>query len=439
MFLPSKYNHLIDYDQENSLIFNARTLSIAMIEKANVGDVQDLFSANSINDLQEGALQPLLDNGFILPKQTCELEQIRQSLRQGRQATDEMTFIIAPTLGCNFDCPYCFESEESRSLFNNMSVPTQDKLVEFIQAKASTTMTKKLTVLWYGGEPLLATKVIERLSCLLIRFCDENKIEYAAHIVTNAYKLTKKAVDILEEARVQTVQITLDGPKHVHDTRRILKNGKGSYDKILSHLPYAASRLPNIQIRVNVDKNNIDGVKDIIDDLSRRELNNRISVYLGCIDDNEHNDLESSSLFSKNEFAQVDLSFSKEHLSTGFSAILSPKAKSRFCSADHENSYMIGPNGEMYQCWDDFGDQNLIVGYIFSSTKLNHELVDDYMSFDPTNDPKCSQCTVMPLCMGGCPKQRIMNGGIPQCGVYQYNLDDRIKEYVANNLMGEAL
>ena len=39
-------------------------------------------------------------------------------------------------------------------------------------------------------------------------------------VITNGFKINKEKVKELVDIGVQTIQITLDGPPHIHDNRR---------------------------------------------------------------------------------------------------------------------------------------------------------------------------------------------------------------------------
>ena len=95
---------------------------------------------------------------------------------------------------------------------------------------------KYLSVAWFGGEPLVGMPVIESLSQRIIALCKEKNVQYSASIITNGYLLTKEVAEKLKEYHVRSAQITVDGPKEIHDTRRPMANGQGTYDVIMEHL-----------------------------------------------------------------------------------------------------------------------------------------------------------------------------------------------------------
>ena len=70
--------------------------------------------------------------------------------------------------------------------------------------KQYVSVIKRFSVSWYGGEPLMALPIIEKLSEAFFRLCEENGVKYTESIVTNGYLLTKEnltgIIDILTAA-----------------------------------------------------------------------------------------------------------------------------------------------------------------------------------------------------------------------------------------------
>jgi uncharacterized protein len=83
-------------------------------------------------------------------------------------------------------------------------------------------------VTWYGGEPLLGIPVIERLTSKFKEICERKKAEYTAGSI-NGYLFTTKIVKQLLGLGIDFAQITVDGPKETHDSRRPLVGGGQTY------------------------------------------------------------------------------------------------------------------------------------------------------------------------------------------------------------------
>jgi len=99
-----------------------------------------------------------------------------------------------------------------------------------------------------------------------------------------------------------------------------------------------------------------------------------------------------------------------------------PNLKSTYCGADAYNSFTIGADGFLYKCWKDVGNKEKCVGHILRDINLNENISFSYLLYDATTSIKCKMCKLMPLCMGGCPYKRIIDGS-DNCSIYKYQLD----------------
>lgn len=75
----------------------------------------------------------------------------------------------------------------------------------------------------------------------------------------------------------------------------------------------------------------------------------------------------------------------------------------RTCTATHPNAHIIGPEGEIYRCWNDVSDKTKVVGNINSSEIQNQILYFRYLqSLAWYNDSECNSCSLLPICSGKC-------------------------------------
>lgn len=56
-----------------------------------------------------------------------------------------------------------------------------------------------------------------------------------------------------------------------------------------------------------------------------------------------------------------------------------PVLQGKGCSATHLNSFLIGPLGELYKCWNELGDSKKIIGYINDQDFKNKDLIRKYV------------------------------------------------------------
>ena len=99
-----------------------------------------------------------------------------------------------------------------------MTIEIQDRIIEMVKEQAPT--ISNLHVTWYGGEPMMAMDIVERLTVGFQKVCEEYKISYSAGIITNGFWLTKENVEHLKELEINAIQVTLDGAPEEHNKRR---------------------------------------------------------------------------------------------------------------------------------------------------------------------------------------------------------------------------
>ncbi len=82
-----------------------------------------------------------------------------------------------------------------------------------------------------------------------------------------------------------------------------------------------------------------------------------------------------------------------------------------YCYAERENQYIVNYNGDVFKCAvTDFKSDERI-GFISSEGKFIKEnnKYESWFGMDLFED-KCIECVFLPLCMGGCAKDRLEKG-----------------------------
>ena len=191
------------------------------------------------------------------------------------------------TQNCNFRCSYCVYSDlhnaanRSHST-KSMSFETAKKAVDFMLERSRDAET--VSVAFYGGEPLLAIKLIKKVIEYADRVFDGKNLLYV--MTTNGSLLTPDIAAYLNEHKVSTT-ISLDGPKSIHDiSRRFAANGRGSFDSIIANISAIIKEVPEFISRLNINM--------VID--SRNDFDEIMSLFASYPFFDEHNIRVSTSL-----------------------------------------------------------------------------------------------------------------------------------------------
>ena len=414
---PSNYNFFFPYeaDDDKVIAYNSFSNALALMEK-DKHIIFDRFCKNGDAIEDEEFIGQLKMGSFLIDDDVNELERLRFRMLSSRYNTDYLSLTIAPTADCNFRCSYCYEKDVIKPDY--MTEEVQNAIIAMVQNRAKT--ISHLHVTWYGGEPLMSIDAIENLSKEFIDICDENNITYNANIITNGYLLTEDNVKMLNNLKVTSMQVTIDGGREVHDVRRPFVDGSGTFDTIIQNLIDNKGILPPIGLRINIDKDNLSSAKEMHKILIDNELTEKVNIHLGkVVKGNE--DYDELKCFNTCDFSREEFSYYTE-LGLDFMWRY-PRSVSNVCAADSINSHIIGADGRLYKCWADIGNHERCVGSLKNDAKANDGVFLNYILFDPTVDNMCSKCNLLPVCMGGCPYKRLNNEG-DKCSVYMFVLED---------------
>lgn len=198
-------------------------------------------------------------------------------------------------------------------------------------------------------------------------------------IITNGYLFTDKAIKVFEKFPLDSIQITLDGTADRHNKLRALKgNNYPTYDKIVSNIGNILKQLANVtlHLRVNIDKTNVDDYFEIHKSFTNTFNNPNLIVYPGIIRlENEERTNIVEPAFGRWETANLLY----ELYSKGFlgGEIYPVQRRAKTCCAMCVNSFIIGPMGEIYKCWNDVSDRTRIIGHIKTRTLVIADYILD--------------------------------------------------------------
>lgn len=409
----SRYNIIKNID-EKTIVYNTASGAILALNKEYSDSLNDLINTGTTS--KSDLCKELSKGDMLLSDDVNELDKLLILNKMILFDKNNLTLTIAPTLSCNFACPYCYEKGRN---YISMDKKTQAKVVNFVKNKFNN--IKNISIVWYGGEPLLAIDVIKNLT-MEIKAQLNTDCVYNAAIVTNGYFLTRDICQQLKDLDVRDIQVTLDGSKNDHDSRRILHDGSPTFEKILSNVKDCCDLIP-IRIRMNVDKSNIDNVDEILDWIEKYDIKNKVSFYLAPVD-NINNICTNCGCMDMSEFSKEEIQFYERALERGFNCLNIPQNNLGICGAVSVGSFVIGPDGSLYKCWNDIGYDDRTVGNLDDEILLNENLTK-WLSYNPVHDDECKNCDIFPICFGGCPYHTIIQSK-KRCHSAKFNVEETL-------------
>lgn len=174
---------------------------------------------------------------------------------------------------CNCDCSYCYQKtlkNKKLGYLNTEKIEMFDDILPKVDA-----------IQFFGGEPLVEEKFIFKLDERIDQLIKDNKLHAKPEYVfsSNLVFLSKRFKEFLfklkQENTIFTFTITIDGMQAIHDKHRILKNGEGTYDQILTNYKFLI-------------RNSMDCVETIVIVYNNSHYTNGISLKDCVVDVSRH-------------------------------------------------------------------------------------------------------------------------------------------------------
>lgn len=422
MYNLSKYNVIFNRGN-NMYLWN--TFSGTLIGLTDEG-LNYISNFNEHSDIYSDYFKLLYSNGCIVNMELDELGRVLydEQVITFEQYPSRIYYTIAPGLGCNYNCKYCFENH--RESFDKMTNEMQDAIINYIKNQVIKNKNlERISITWFGGEPLLYADIIDYMSSKLIEFCDSNGIQYYSGIISNGRFLTKENTKMLKKNRIGHVQISIDGLKDYY----IIQKQATSFDfeQTISNIVDASNYLP-IAVRINVG-DSIDSAIALTEYLLKgRGLDGKIKIYIAHTRNYDNSYTASEEQSAHGKFLDMEAQYISLFGKGGIYSKKSfeyriPRRRGASCLSSCCTNSCIGPKGEFYQCEHHYGIKQHIIGSIKDGF-YNGENKRKYLQFN--HHKKCLHCQFFPICLGGCIDDRVNNRKMINCNKYKKRLIDLI-------------
>ena len=300
-------------------------------------------------------------------------------------------YTILPSLACNARCVYCYE-EGMKPV--TMNPETAEQTIRYI---LDTHQGDRVSLGWFGGEPLLCPDLIDRI-CGGLR---EAGLAFKSTMITNGSLITPEIIHKMKDQwNLRAVQISMDGAESDYFARKRYSRYCDEYHRVLSSVNEMAEAGIRISIRCNVDEENWDRIPDFLEDVKNIIIHKeKVRLYFAPLYGAR---LEDRGL----ELWKKVIAGRKMIEAAGFPSKPLVFEKNGYrvshCMADG-SGVAIGPDGSLYPCEhcppeSRFGD----IWNGVTDEKARYE----FCRTDRTRE-KCRTCPFLPDCtsFAACPVQ----------------------------------
>jgi uncharacterized protein len=332
-------------------------------------------------------------------------------------AVDSPTqLVVVPSFGCNLACTYCYQEPFDPAHGGLMPEEVVDAFFAYVDRHHAAETPSPFVTL-FGGEPLRDTPAHRARLARLLQGAVNRKLEVA--VVTNGDDLVA-FVPALARGSVKEVQVTIDGPRAVHDRRRPHATGRGTFDRVVAGIDALVSAGVPVNLRVVADRDNLPSLPELAEfaaakgwlDLPPSRFKTQVGrnyELFGCASRQGRDALlDRVGLWARY------LELSEAH------PILRRFHRPRFHGIGHlaetgelpapnfdacpatKKEWAFAPDGTLYGCTATVGHPAHALGRFHPEIARDDAAIAAWRRRSTLTIPGCGACALAPVCGGGC-------------------------------------
>lgn len=372
--------------EDGRLFYNVVTSEMILLDHEEEVIVEQLPAPYNPSMDELIARHYLVPEDFDESKSVKELRALMQKLQPVKRVSG---FTILPTTECNARCFYCFESDHKHCTLTDEK--TRD-VIEYINAKCK---GEPIEIIWFGGEPLVASHRITQISEGL----RQKGVKYRSTMVSNAYLFDEKRVKAAKDIwNLVSVQITLDGTEDVYnETKAYIRPKENPYHRVLRNIDLLLDQGIAVNVRLNVTNRNVQDLYQLINELAERFAGKkRFTCYAhGVYEGVGFSPLaysDSTRSLVEEQTVAIDSRLIEKGLLGSFASL--PYFHFVRCMSDNDACRLIYPDGTIGKCENRPSTE--CIGDIYHDV-TDREMEARYKVVEEI--PVCRNCFLYPECI----------------------------------------
>lgn len=335
---------------------------------------------------------------------------------------------------CNIACEYCFYHDVSKYRSGDschMTMDTLEKIVERVFEFAE----DSASIAFQGGEPMLVgLDFYEKFMGILERY-NTRKIEVALSLQTNGLLIDDQWAVFFSKNKF-LIGLSLDGVKELHNRYRVDRQGRPTFDKVMSGIEALKFFNVDFNILQVITKNTIGYIDDNYEFYKANQLQyvQPIPVLDELFSDFGHNTYSlSAGDYATYLNRTFDLWYSDFIKGQGITITYFEQIITKImgesniaCGINGQCmiQFVVEASGDVYPC-DFYVTDEWKLGNIQGMTfeSMMHKRRSHIFVNESFNLPEeCSQCKWQPICEGGCKRHRQRKEGYSKnyfCDAYK--------------------
>src|SRR5947199_6631066 len=188
-WVPSRYNVRATAEDGRLVLWNTLSGKMTVFDPEDREAVLALLQKKGFEAPNEKVVGYLVGRGYLVRKGVDEYRQFQQLFGQQHYRTDALELILMASEDCNFRCKYCYEDFARGTMIPEVREGIKNLVRKRIKK------LNRLSVSWFGGEPLYGWEAVEDLAPFFVEMAEEHEVPLSAQMTTNGYLLTPDVAD----------------------------------------------------------------------------------------------------------------------------------------------------------------------------------------------------------------------------------------------------
>jgi len=399
-----------------ALLVQPLTGQAAVVSRADAAALSGLAAGGALPpSLPEATLR---EAGFVVGSAGEDDALLARGLAEWRAeaAQTQTQLIVVPSFGCNLACTYCYQELFDPDGAGLIAPEAIDAFFAWVDRHHLGGPLRPYLTL-FGGEPLRDTPAHRDRIARFVEGARARRMQLA--VVTNGHDLAA-FVPALAAAPIKEVQVTIDGPRELHDARRPHKGGQGTFDRIVAGIDALVAAGIPVNLRVVADKENLPRLPELASfaeargwlDLPSSRFKTQIGrnyELFGCASRQDRD-----ALFDRVEVWARYLELCEAHpvlrrfhaprfhgIGHLASAGELPPPNFDACPAA-KTEWAFSPDGGVYGCTATVGHPQHRLGSFYPVASRDEAAIERWSGRSTLTVPGCQGCALAPVCGGGC-------------------------------------
>ncbi|KKP79728.1 MAG: Radical SAM additional 4Fe4S-binding domain protein [Candidatus Moranbacteria bacterium GW2011_GWF2_35_39] len=363
----------------------------------------------------EKLIGALRENKILVSSELRESEIIKMFRNNYTGNPYSSIMYIISTDQCNLRCEYCaiIHKFNQNYVSTRMSTETALKALDLFSSCCKSDpkrFEQEKAIIFYGGEPLLNTRVLEAVLLNVKKMKNSGKLpsSTAVQIITNGTLLTKEVATLLKENNV-VVSISIDGNEEIHNACRKYIDGGPSFVDVMKGVRNCEELGIGIGVSCTLSVESINNFNSTLDMLLNKikVKNLGFNIVLKNRNYSLHGDYEYEATQKIIEAYKIfrRLGIYEDRMMRKVKSFASGQVWPFDCAASGGNQIAIAPDGQVGVCHHYLNSRKYFQANVYNplANPLIMPAMKEWSNRTPLSIKKCYDCEALGICGGGCP------------------------------------